>query len=63
MKGLERHTLAPYLQTNTSRLFDKSSFQRHIQVLGSKHLTKEKACKANGRKPIRQICPIRFIAF
>ena len=62
-KGLDRHTFAPYHQRNTSRLFNQPSFQRYIQILGSKHLTKEKACKAKGRKPIRQICPIRFMLF
>ena len=62
MKGLGRYTFASYHQGNTSSLFNQSSFQRYIQILGSKHLTKEKSCEAKGRKPIRQICPIRFIA-
>ena len=34
-------------------LFDQSSFQGYIQIFGSKHLTKKKACKAKGRKQIR----------
>ena len=61
-KGLERYTFAPYHQRNTSRLLNQSSFQGYIQIFGSKHLAKKKMCEAKGRKPIRQICPIRFIA-
>ena len=45
-----------------ARLLNQSSFQRYMQVFGSKHLTKKKACEAKCRKPIGQICPIRFIA-
>ena len=61
-KGLERYTFAPYHQGNSSRLFNQSLFQRYIQIFGSKHLAKKKACKEKGRKFIRQICPIGFIA-
>ena len=50
-KSLERHTFAPYHQRNTGRLFDQSLLQGHIQIPGSKHFTKEKACKTKGRKP------------